>query len=394
MTARPGLPDRTLGSGLQARAAVVVFLLGAALSVAASVLPAIPWRMAVGFVGPEAYAWMKSPLWPSLADFPTSALAYDASLVMRSYVWCAELFDLSPTQLAGVHVTLQALLLTYAAWRLGVALSGRDAAAMLVCGVVLISHLTGANLGRFGDGLQGSIHALYYGYANACCLLAIACRLEQRHLAAAVALFACGLAHPTIGLYTGAFLTLSLWQHPPRLPDLKVLWPYAATALAMALWIMATRPPDLGDAVPADAFIRATRTFSAHWHPLQLEIFTRSFYANTAPQLFALAALIVAWPALTTIHERGLSRALAAGVLGMLAISALGILLTDVWPVKAVVELCPQRGSFVVTLLGGAVAALYLWQKMRDGDLVESAAATLALAALATRPTAWPPCPG
>lgn len=373
----------TLNSLLQARSELIFFILGATIFVAASALPVIPWRMAVGFVGPEAYVWMKSSLWPSLSDFATSALAYDASLVMLSYVWSAEWFGLSPTHLAGLHVILQALFFTYAAWRLGFVLSGSRTAAMVVCSVILISHLTGANLGRFGDGLQSSIHALYYGYANAFSMMALTYRFEQRHLPSAFALLVCGLAHPTIGLYTGLFLALTLWAHPPRLPDLRSLWPYGATALTMAIWVLANIPPDLETAVPAEAFIRATRTFSAHWHPLQLQIFTRGFYGNTAPLLFALAVLTVAIPALTMIHTRRLSGALIVAIVGMLAISAVGIIFSDIWPVKIIVELCLQRGSFIVTLLAGAIAAIYLWQKMHDGDLVVSLTATLALASLA-----------
>lgn len=384
MLRRCDIAGRAAESGLRASPDVLIFLLGAVLFVAASALPAIPWRMAVGFVGPEAYVWMKSSLWPSLPDFSTSALAYDSSLVMRSYVWGAEWFDLSPTLMAGVHVVLQALLFTHAAWRLGFALSGKGKTAMVVCGVILVSHLTGANLGRFGDGLQSSVHALYYGYANAFSMMALAYRFEQRHVPAAIILLASGLAHPTIGLYTGVFITFSLWTRPPSLPDLKTLWPYAVTAFAMAIWIIATAPSGSEPAMSADAFIRATRTFSAHWHPLQLEIFTRGFYGNAAPLLFALAVLIIARPALTIIDGQGLSQALTMGVVGMLAVSAAGILFTDVWPVKVIVELCPQRGSFTITLLAGAVGAIYLWQRMHNGDLVEGVTATLALAALTT----------
>jgi hypothetical protein len=384
MLKRLDMPYQAAGLGLRASSGVLLFLLGAAILVAASALPAISWRMAVGFVGPEAYVWMKSSLWPSLSDFPTSALAYDSSLVMQSYVWAAAWFDITPTHLAGVHVVLQALLFTYAAWQLGFALSGNQGTALVVCAVILVSQLTGANLGRFGDGLQGSVHALYYGYANAFSMMALAYRFEMRHGLAAMVLLACGLSHPTIGLYTGLFIAFSLWVRPPRLPDLRTLWPYGLTAFTMAIWIIASSPSSTEPALSAEAFIRATRTFSAHWHPLHLEIFTRGFYGNAAPLIFSLAVLIIVYPALSRIVDQQLSRALVTGTIGMFLISAVGIVFTDVWPIKVIVELCPQRGSFTVTLLAGTLGAVYLWQKLHSGDLIEALVATLALAALAT----------
>lgn len=332
--------------------------------------------------GVEHYVWTTSPSWAQIDDFRTSVQSYSISFVMQTYVWAKKLFGIAPTKLAYVHVFLQSFLMTVGAFALGRALAGKQAAVgILFTGVLLAGHLPGSNLGSYGHGLQSSLHPLYYGYANSFSMLALAAFFRGRHILSAAAFLLAGLSHLTIALYLAVFLGCGLLVDLLRIRNFRIVLPYVFAGAAISVWalpkILALRGTT--NPVPFSDFLLASRTFSSHWNPIHLELLTRRFYAETAPLVFALLILFVSWPALDRLRVDATGQRIAAGIAGVSLLTILGVLFSDVWPMRFAVELCLQRASFVGTVVAAAVAVAFLWQIIEKGNVVESVFAVAAL---------------
>ena len=220
----------------------------------------------------------------------------------------------------------------------------------LITGLLLLgSTIASPNLVRWGHPYYGSAYNYAYGFglAGVALLLTRAPKLGAALLGISIAI------HPILGVLFCIFAMFGILSDPQHF-SVRSLPRAAALFLLFSLpWLAwSMRDASLsGAAIPADAYVAITRMMSYHWFPISGGVFGRIAYERFVPFLsFLLLCTIYLFHDYRSITS--LERRVAAGMLGGLAVTFLGVLASEYSNTPLFVKLALGRESSVLLLVG------------------------------------------
>ena len=335
----------------------------------------------IGF-SPINYTYLKlEPLFFS-GGFPNNVQIYDASAPMRLYLFSKQLLNIEPEKTALAIILLQATLITLGIFHLARSLGADIQTAMVILAMLVVSNLPGVNLARLGDGLQNQIQSLYYGFGQGFRLLAISYFLRSKHLFGVIFLGLTIVSHLTMGLAAIVFLGAYYLVRVREAFSKKLLIPVIFVSVACLFFFLSVFSGlNIGsDGISKEDFIRATRSFSFHWHPITLGLFGNSIANVFWPLIFTSLLFLIGLSGRSIAEP--VSQRLVLGFIAVFLVSALGVFFSDIWPFVIFVKLSLQRSTEIVSLLGVMLAIIASIRLIKKGAWWEAIISAVALAAL------------
>ncbi|MET3615059.1 hypothetical protein ABID16_003402 [Rhizobium aquaticum] len=232
--------------------------------------------------------------------------------------------------------------------------------------VLAAGSFVSADFSRWFHPYYGSVYNFAYGLGLAAIAAAMGRKMVLSGFLVGVAL----AVHPIIGLFCGVAMAAVVVADLPNYRLAAVASGMLAAASVFAIWyLVAFRGAAIGGgAVDHHAYAALTRLMSFHWFPLELEVFGARAWEVllpfTAAVLIILATIPLGSPA-TSLPERQIAAALVA----LLAVSVLGLLLSEITENPFLIKLALQRASLVFLIVGMALAAPRLFVLLTNGPL-------------------------
>ncbi len=335
----------------------------------------------IGF-SPANYTYLK--LQPHLFDggFPNNIQIYDASAPMRSYLYLKQFFQIEPENTAIAFILIQSAIVTIGIYHLSRTLGSDYITAVVIVSVLAVSNLPGVNLARFGDGLQNQVQPLYYGFGQGFRLFAISYFLRQKHSLGFIFLGLTMVSHLTMGIAAIVFVASYYLFHIREALTKDFLKPaIVVSAFCILFFFFTLADMSIGaGGISNEDFIRATRSYSFHWHPITLGLFGNLAPNVVWPLVFSSFLFLIGLSQIPI--ENKMSQKLIFGAFAMIALSAVGIFLSDVKPVVFFVKLSIQRSSEIISLLGVILGITASIRLLKDGNWLEIIFSAIALASI------------
>lgn len=349
--------------------AVVLILLGSVIAaVIASSVAVLADRVALGGFSP--IDWVNHLLRPGnfTADFASGIENYRYSLFMHVYPILERVLGIPVTVTIYLVVVAEILVLAGAVGYLVRTLLPAQSVAVAVIVVMLVvaSGIGTADLSRIA--LKPVFTGLYYNFADAARLLAIAFAWRRYWLLSALLLAFASATHPLIGLLGAAFIGVLLltrdgdWRRP------RVVGAMALYLLLAGGWIITgigAGARVTGAQIPSGDWLAYTTALSSHWYPLAYGMLTDFHGQHLLPLLGFVLLFYHYLPRLDLSHAH--RRALAWGVGLLLVLTALGVAFTIWLPAPLLVKLNLQRADQLALWIGLAVVVAGLLSDLLQG---------------------------
>jgi hypothetical protein len=249
--------------------------------------------------------------------------------------------------------------------------------AVLVVALAIASRARDMDFAAFR---QPCFWASFYNVADALRLLAIVLVLRGRPVLGAALLAGSFASHPAMGLMGGLFIAASFAARPRELLQRRLLAGALLFLLAAGLWAVLVLGVGTasGAEFPPRLWFGLTRLFSHHWHPIAEGMLTTKHEAAFLPFLSFLVLLGYFLGRAAPLGE--LDRKAAAGMGGMLAVTALGLVLTLVPVTPALTKLALHRANDLVLTVGLVYVVAGLWDECAARPAWRPLVAAVALA--------------
>lgn len=321
--------------------------------------------------GPQDYVAQK--LYPEnfTKDFHSGIMVYDSSILMRMFPAAEKYLSLDTSALLHPYMFFHTLLFGLAVYFLAFALFSNHFVSFMSAAVCLVGYIPGANLSKFGTGFWSYLtFALFYAYANALRIFSIGMFVKKRYFFSFALLALTLYCHFTMGLFVlcayGVYFLFNLKQ----LKDKKLLLSIGAFALTVLPLFLQTFFSAVNDkpGIPVEDWIKYTKMLSCHWYPGLLQIFSR----GAKYEFFSLVGILAFWFFTTRFIDikENRHKAIFIFTASWLAMSAVGIAVTMLHPVQALVILCLQRSTSLVTFLGTLYLVNYIYGKIKTGGII------------------------
>jgi hypothetical protein len=335
---------------------------------------------ALSGLSPEQIALLTNrPDWFA-RDFPSGALESLKSTVFQIYplAYAAGL-DITATWAAMILLEIAVMMgAVFFAMRLLFPASG----VLLPAGsaiVISTSALLTPDIARF----MFPYYGWNYGFASAGLLVSAALCLRGRLTACASIWVLLATIHPIMALFAAIFcgaVILSRWlsSRGPGLRELAA--PVAIGVIGGGAWLLWVTGQGTisGGQVDPQWFIALTRAQNYHWYPLNLRIFGEYHHAHFLPLLATMA--LTAWAlGVAARDERPLARDAAAGLAALIAITALGVLISQYVASPVLIKLALHRAGQAAVTIGAVFILHALWRDLTRGEAPERAFAAMLL---------------
>jgi len=297
-----------------------------------------------------------------VADCDQGIRSYRLSSVVQVYPLLARWVGVAPERVMPVFLLAEYVAeavavaaLVYALIPGASALAVGSAAAWLVASNALEVSLSLFAMPRF--------LGLYYVFANALRLGAIAMALRGRVVAGWLLVAASFTCHAAMGMLGGVFLAAMALADPrrgSRLPfsgwSLKSLISSSQVrgaglaGVVMAGWFLAMQPGTAAEQVPRADWFALSRMFNKHFFPFEMAVTVARWDRYLLPFL-AFGALFFGCLR-RGIQDSGRERKVVAGQLALLALTALGLLLSLQTVSIRAVQLCLHRATQLFAIVG------------------------------------------
>ena len=242
--------------------------------------------------------------------------------------------------------------------------------------------MPGVNLSRFGDGIQGQIGPLYYGFAQGFSLFSLSYFIRNKPVLGAINLTFCGFSHLAIGFFTGLFILCYFFARAREFFLLKVFASLAGSAVSCFIFFILFSPENalMTGYMSSEDFIRASRSFSFHWHPTSLGLFSDKAQTHFLPLLNCLMLIGIGctrWDASNRI-----TCFVVAGSIGTVFFAILGVIFADFYPLIQLIKLSLPRMTSLLSILGVLLGVSIACHALSKGNLIEFFAGVLALTSL------------
>lgn len=331
---------------------------------------------------PLGYIWLRKNPALTAVDWPAGSADFRFSLPMQAVARLVEIFDITPESTVYPFAFIQIVLMLVGFAYLVHVLFSHTPTTLILTVVLALSPVAGVNLGNFGAGIGNGTPALFYMWAHGFKFFALAFALRERYLVAALCAALATWSHLTLGLFMVAFIGFGMLATPRRIFSAHALGGmalYIGLVAPLVAMLVATAHTDVSD-VSSEDWVLMSRLFNWHWHPVELGLFGAIAQIGVLP----IGALALAYIVARRKVSAGLEvdRMLLAGIAGTLALTAVGIFFSEVWPIPFVMKLALQRSSE----LGSLVMLIYfvrdLVRRLEDGPLLFAFVAGWALAVL------------
>jgi hypothetical protein len=324
-------------------------------------------------------------------DFPSGVTLYEKSAFMWIYALADRWLGIPAEAMPRAVVAIELAAMAAASCALAGALFTQRRLLVGVTLLVLLVASSGPNLdlARFGMPYP---FALYYYFAEAARLAAIACALRGRYVASGVLLGLAAITHPVMAFYAALFIAAAMIVAPRELLSRRAALGACALALATTPWFawqfLGDSAGPLAAAPAHELWLPVAMAFSYHFFPVQFGLFAEFAHERFLPLLsfFALYAYYLSRVDL----PRDLARRLTAGVLVMGAIAAIGVVLSAAAPSPLIVKLSLHRASLLAVLLALPVIVAGLWRDMLEGSVVRRFCAAAVLFSAFFMQPGWP----
>jgi hypothetical protein len=308
-------------------------------------------------------------------DFKKNTFAdrVEQSLVMRPALILYEKFGLAPEKYNRAHVFLQtALLIGSLVFLIATFTKSRRINGLALLLTLYSPHAL-QNIGfffRHSRFIEGLSTPVFYMPAYAMIIMALACFFRERFFGMFVFIGLAVWCHVVMGFMLAVFIG-SYFLVRPRAAFRPAFWAgfliCAGLALPVAIGVSGAAAGLAGQAgIPMEEWLKQVRMFGTHWF---LSSRPQAALDNSLVLLGLTFILFAVMPRLSL--ERPLREKLMAGAAGVWALTLVGLIFVEIIPVPMVIRFCPQRGTFLISLLTVPLTACWILK-------------------LVTEPAAWP----
>jgi hypothetical protein len=321
-------------------------------------------RIAKGGWGPHDYVAQKLHPENFKKNFPSGIFNYDHSLPMLFYYYLAEYFHVFPSVSMYPLMFLQTLLLVSAVYYLAYVMFENRFVSFLCSVGVLAGTLPGLNLARFGSGF-GSLASfpLYYTFADAFWIFAIALSLRKHYIASFVMLAIAAYCHLVLGLFAFAFICSYILYKRQLLLEKNF-------GLGIFLFIVSVVPHLISSLnadgitsteMPAESWLIQTRIFAYHWYPFILKMFGLRARYTFLPLVFLYFFCFAALRYQDLSDEK--NKKIIIGCCACMLLSLMGVLFSELG-IPFLIRISLQRSTIMVSLFGTLYVINYLYRKV------------------------------
>lgn len=340
----------------------------------------IDLKIAYNGFGPHDYVNQK--IYPDnfVKNWPNGILIYDYSLIMRAYYYLSKYFNLEVSTIVYPFMFMQILLFFFSVFILTEALFKNKLVAWLSMFIVSVGALSGLNLARFGSGFASLLNfCLYYGYANAFRIFALALFLKQRYLLSFIFLGLAVYCHVNMGLFMFVFIFAYLFYKPKLICNKEFLSGFILFLVIVLPYLinLIVQASSFASEIPLNKWILITKIFSHHWYPITMGLFTKSPCVEAFPVLL-LSFLFFLSFRYQDIHSQ-INKKIISGIAACFLMLLVGILFSEIWPIPFLIKISFHRATSIITFLGVLYIINYLVCKIIEGGVLNIVVAIFAL---------------
>lgn len=336
-------------------------------------LDGIEFRVANGAVSsPLGYIWHITKVDFAELNWPVGSADFRFSLPMRVAAWFVTEIGVKPDSIVLPFGILQVFLFNCAIGYLAHTMFRHNLTTVAITAVVAVGALPGINFSNFGSGIGNTSPVLFYTFANAFRLFALAFFLRNKMIWAAIMLALAWHTHVILGLYMGLFIGAGLLVTPKKIFQRQIFQ-------AMGLFIVLVLPlifQFLSDStittgqIPEKDWVFMSLLFNFHWHPISSGYFSWQAHKYTIPfVLLALYFLV----SLNHINEQAKKNipVFLAGFAIATILTILGVFLSDYWNVPVAMKLALPRISEFISLFLVFYIIHGCIQRLEKGGVIE-----------------------
>lgn len=344
---QPESPARLISTG----SVIVLLSVGSAFWL----IQALVLENFIAQVGSSALHWLYVSMNPSLADidWPTGTRNLGKSLSIQIYSLLDSAFGIDAGDTIYVYTFLEVQAFLFAcAFYFRIAERRQGEILMLVFAVVVaLTSLQYMNLARF---IYPFHLGLYYSFAGAARILAIACILCDRRWHASAALSVSVMIHPLIGgvgVIVGSAIIVTRGLSSVR----RYLLPGLIGGGVAALWILysfSETTPSSGE-IPLRYWLAFTEKFNVHWYPLELGVLVPGI--ESYRRLLPLLSMVVLYLVLDLSDRQKASdpvrRDVRVAVLTLVVLTIAGVLIGALQITPVLIKLALHRSGDLLAIV-------------------------------------------
>ncbi len=303
-------------------------------------------------------------------NFASGIMAYDKSLPMKIYYYLAKYFEISPSVSMYPLVFLQTLILVFAVYYLSFVMFENRFVGFLCAVGVVTGTLPGLNLTNFGAGF-GYLASLplYYSFADASWIFAIALFLRKRYIVSFAMLAIVAYCHIVLGLFAFAFIcTYAVYNRRVLLEKHFCLGVFLFVVLVAPHLILTLKSGTANSAVmPTESWLIQTRVFTFHWYPFIMKMFTLQAMYTFVPLVFLYFFFFAALRYQNMSDEK--TQKIIVGCSACILLSVMGVLFSESG-IPLLIKIAFHRSTIIVSLFGTLYIINYLYQKVIARDFL------------------------
>ena len=233
-----------------------------------------------------------------------------------------------------------------------------------IVAVITLSSFTGKNLAGFSFSYY---HGIFYGFADAARLLAIAFILQRYWVLAAICLCLGFAIHPIKALMAGLFIAGVVSVDWRRSISTKSVLCGIFSITAVTAWVYFVYDignPKSNEVLLTKDFAAYTRIFQVHWYPVYAEYFGRFYILRTAPVIAIIGMMCLA--IVQVNFKNQLSSRIFAGLVVLVISTLAGLWISYDLTSINLIKICFIRASTLISLLAPffiLLAVSFYWQK-------------------------------
>lgn len=231
---------------------------------------------------------------------------------------------------------------------------------LLVLLLVLNSNAISPDLGRWE---APTYYGLYYNFADACRLVAIAFWLRRAFIFSGIFLSLCSITHPTMALYAVVFILAIQLCRRKELFQWRMIVGGVIFVVVTMIWLRTHLHAGqlLGNKIPLSSWVSLNQLTSSHWFPFTLGVFGIFYAMPLLAFLCFIALLIQVYIKSGNFHYR---HELAYGFIAIGILTILGFIFSLFPFSPLLIKLALQRSSGLILRIGIVIVAAYLWYQV------------------------------
>tara|TARA_A100000171_G_C2130819_1_gene146585 strand:- start:266 stop:2158 length:1893 start_codon:yes stop_codon:yes gene_type:complete len=337
-------------------------------------------RLIQAYGGWSPIDWVNHQLLPDnfSADFPSGIAAYRMSSFMQLYLMVAQLgFELEALMPLVIYMEILVLGVSAAVLFRALAPQAPYAAMLIFALLVVEGSARGMDLARFGTGFYQGI---FYNIADGLRFLGLALLFRRKLLLAAILLGIGFTVHPVMAGMACVFATpyvLLIWK---RFSLRHWLLAAGSFLLIAGSWfVFNIQSAEIASGgIPAHAWINLVRTFTFHWFPVDIGVFS-TMHAEYALPLLCLVLLSLLYLP-RVVQGRAEQMGIILGIALLMILTIGGVLISEYSSDPFMIKLSLHRASQTIIVVSLLIVVAGLVREVSDGNVFTGAFAVALLA--------------